>query len=248
MNEKLEANPADAALGGKESSKKESPRMSYAIWNVPRQLLELLCSCPVTLTVVALTLIVTWATSLASILELHLHEQFGLLQILGCHLLHWSGEHLLWDLGMFTVIGIAGERAFRGRFALAFLACTLLIPLSVMYFNPAIESYRGLSGIDTGLFALVVASALLRGVVEQDRCSASVFGALYVLLWCKIGYEFYSGQVLFVQQVDFVPLPIAHAVGALVGTAFAFAEREALDCVGSLFSQAGEHRVMTSER
>jgi rhomboid family GlyGly-CTERM serine protease len=190
-----------------------------ATWS---QLSESFQSCRITLFVIGLTLITSLSSMLTSAFEIHLQDQFGILQVLGCHLLHWSKEHLLWDLGMFAILGIVCERSYPKTFAMTLLACALVIPLCILFTNPDIDIYRGLSGIDTGLFALLATTILLRGLDEKDRTSAGVFGSLLILLWCKIGFEFYSGQVLFVQRVDFEPLPIAHAVGAIMGSAFSF--------------------------
>ncbi len=152
---------------------------------------------------------------------MHQPDSIGLLQLAGCHLLHWSGEHLFWDLAMFVVLGAICERWLPRAFTITLLVCTVAIPLAVFWAHPNIDVYRGLSGLDTAIFSLLATALWLRSRPVQDHFQEVVCGLLLVALWSKIILEFQSGQVLFVQQVDFVPLPIAHAVGGLVGSVVA---------------------------
>lgn len=178
---------------------------------------------PVTLFVSAAALLAFSFGPLVVLLEIQLHGpgHRGILQILGCHLLHWSEEHLFWDLGMFALLGIICERWIPTSFYATLLGSAVLIPLSVMFSNSTIDNYRGLSGIDTAIYSLLATATVRRCLLEGDRVHSIVFGGLLLLLWCKISFEFYSGQVLFVRGADFVPLPVAHAVGAALGSAIA---------------------------
>ena len=75
---------------------------------------------------------------------------------------------------------------------------------------PDIESYRGLSGLDSALFTLLVISNLDR------RLSLGVgFLAAFLL---KTAYEMATGATVFVSSSpDIASVPLAHAVGALMG-------------------------------
>lgn len=180
---------------------------------------------PVTAIVSCLTVLAGLSGWLQSVLEVHLQQPFGIIQLLSCHLTHWSWEHLFWDLGMFAVVGRLCEKATPRAYYVALLSSGLCIPAGVMLSNPEIDVYRGLSGIDTALFALLASRAMLRGWARSERSSVVTFGCLLGLLWCKIGFEFYSGSVLFVQQPNFLPLPMAHAVGAILGSVVALIYR-----------------------
>ena len=140
--------------------------------------------------------------------------------ILGGHLLHWNGQHLFWDLGMFLLLGVLCESAMRWRYYALLVLSAIVIPVAVMWFNPAITTYRGLSGIDTSLFALLVLTRAIELVVGRQR-ECLVFLMIWLLMCGKILMEFQTGEVWFVQDVSFVPVPSAHLVGAVVGSLFA---------------------------
>ncbi len=185
---------------------------------------KLLCSLPVTLAITTLALSAFAFESLASSLEIHLAQphSISLLQLVGCHLLHWTSEHLFWDLAMFIILGIICERWLPRTFALTLATCAVAIPLFVMWVHPEIDVYRGLSGLDTAVFSLLVTTLWLRSMSERDLIQSILLALLLLALWGKIAVEFQTGRVLFVQQVNFEPLPVAHAVGALLGSLFAF--------------------------
>jgi len=76
-------------------------------------------------------------------------------RVLTGHLTHFGLEHLVWDAGVFAVLGVLCERRHR-RATLACLgAAAVLIPAATWLLVPEIRTYRGLSGLDTALFALL---------------------------------------------------------------------------------------------
>ena len=131
-------------------------------------------------------------------------------RIATCHWTHWSLDHLLWDLAVFVGLGAACEQMNRSRYLACLAAATILIPLAVVIFLPDIETYRGLSGLDSALFSLLVISNLDR------RLSLGVgFLAAFLL---KTAYEAATGATVFVSSpTDIASVPLAHAVGALMG-------------------------------
>jgi rhomboid family GlyGly-CTERM serine protease len=144
------------------------------------------------------------------------HLQDGV-RILGCNWLHWSVNHLCWDLFMFYLIGSLCEQ--RNRFA--FLAVTMVsgltIPVTVMLYSPELGSYRGLSGIDTALYALLGTLWLCDALRQGDRAASLVWSGLIVAMFLKIIYELTSRDLLFVTDDSFTPAPTAHLTGALIG-------------------------------
>jgi rhomboid family GlyGly-CTERM serine protease len=185
---------------------------------VMRQTYQVIRQSPVTTVVAVLATLIGFSDSLTTLLDIHLHGQITVLQLVTCHLTHWSAEHSMWDIGMFAVLGVMCERAAPRAFYATLLSSALLIPLCVMLSNPTIDIYRGLSGIDTGIFALFASISLFKSFSKNDGWSMAIFGIMLVLLWCKIAFEFWSGNILFVQQLNFVPVPMAHAVGAVLGS------------------------------
>jgi rhomboid family GlyGly-CTERM serine protease len=186
-----------------------------------RQINAAILKSPVTMVVTILAIAIGFSDLLTSLLDFHRQPQITVLQLVTCHLTHWSGEHLFWDVSMFAILGMICERAAPKAFYATLLSSAVCIPLSVMLSNPAIDVYRGLSGIDTAIFALFASISLSKSWKVNDKCSIAVFGAMLLLLWCKICFEFWSGGVLFVKQPNFEPVPMAHAVGALVGSTIA---------------------------
>ncbi len=94
-----------------------------------------------------------------------------------------------------------------------------LITLSLWCVATDVVEYRGLSGIDSALFAYA-AVALARDAVAAKRYSVVGFaGLLLTGFLIKIDYELATGHCLFVDSRagGFTPLPIVHMVGASVG-------------------------------
>jgi hypothetical protein len=120
---------------------------------------------------------------------------------------------------MFVVLGTMCERRATTRYAAVLTSAALAIPLICLSAQPTVESYRGLSGLDTALFCLLSTSLLAEHAHSGDRRQAFIFAMLLLALGCKLIFEFYSGSTLFVHQSEFVPLPIAHLVGGLIGCA-----------------------------
>jgi rhomboid family GlyGly-CTERM serine protease len=136
------------------------------------------------------------------------------------HFTHWSAEHLAWDLLVFVALGLICEPANRPRFVIGLLASSLLIPLTLWVLVPGLQTYRGLSGLDTALFTLLAASALQTSW-REGRWRWFIPSAVLLLgLVTKIGFEILTDSTMFVDasSAGFQPVPLAHVIGALVGT------------------------------
>lgn len=144
--------------------------------------------------------------------------------VVTCHFVHWSMDQFLWGLAVFVPLGIACERRSRMRTLLALSGSAVAVPLAVGALAPAIGSYRGLSGLDSALFALLaclVANERRRG----DRATLFLVLAAGLGFGSKIAYELFTGSPMFASELGsgIVPVPLAHAVGAIAGIAAAFA-------------------------
>lgn len=139
------------------------------------------------------------------------------IQWLGCHLLHWSSSHLFWDLGMFALLGAICERIDFKRYGGLLLLAAFAIPVSVAFSNPELSTYRGLSGLDTALFAMATVHLGLERLKDKDTAGLLIYVALFLAMTFKIGNELTSGTTRFVEGNEFTPVPIAHAVGAVLG-------------------------------
>lgn len=136
------------------------------------------------------------------------------------HLSHWSWNHLAWDLFAFGLLSLLCLRLSPARYGTCLLVAAVFIPMEVKVNQPLIESYRGLSGLDTALMGLVVA-ALWRQPVEDLSWGVSrwlaVFGGGSFL--AKTMYELTTGGTVFVASGNesFAPVISAHLVGFVCG-------------------------------
>ncbi len=140
-------------------------------------------------------------------------------RLVSSHWTHVSADHLFWDVLTFLVLGTLCERMSRLRFCTCVLGSTLLIPVALWITMPQLETYRGLSGIDSALYVLL-AVTLLKDEVHGRRWGwvITLSGVLFVFI-AKVGYEMATGGTIFVNSgaSHMIPVPLAHWVGAAVG-------------------------------
>lgn len=181
---------------------------------------------PITLSIAAAAIIAFMIPSLIGAMQLDTTSSLisQIPQLFSCHLLHWSLDHLGWDLFMFVLVGMICERRNQTGFALVLLLSAILIPVFVVSFAPTLGSYRGLSGLDTGLFAFAAIMLIVEAFQDENWQSVVIYAALFVGMLGKIGYELAYGGTLFVDSTSFSPVPVAHIVGAVVGTIVALNE------------------------
>jgi rhomboid family GlyGly-CTERM serine protease len=130
-----------------------------------------------------------------------------------CHFTHFTYEQLAWDALVFLILGIACARRNRGAFQATLLASILVVPIAVLAFAPNVTTYRGLSGIDSALFALLL-------TMESRRSRLVALCAAGFVM--KLLFEMTTGATVFVRATDFAPVPVAHLAGAIVGLATGF--------------------------
>lgn len=138
-----------------------------------------------------------------------------------CHLVHFSLSHLLSDLaGFMTAAWIIWNRGYR-NFWLLCVVSAFSVSGAIFLWQPGMAVYGGLSGIVNAVFIY----AVLRGVREEGRwrwfCLAAIFLCFGNMLW-----EVLSGapSLAVPGRYPFVPVPLAHLVGALTGAAMAVVE------------------------
>ena len=165
-------------------------------------------------TTIALT-IVALAAALIDGSLLELQRGGPVWRILTCHFTHWTHEQLAWDLLAFVFLGLACERRNRRAYHATLLASALFIPLAVMLFAPRIVAYRGLSGLDSALFALLLAQEFRRNRIVAV-CAVG-FAA-------KIAFEAMTSSTVFVSNLGagVVAVPMAHLAGAVIAALIAF--------------------------
>jgi len=142
------------------------------------------------------------------------------------HLVHYDHVHLFWDLAVLLLLGSllecglsgltpVGRRSLGQVLAISGAA----ISVAVLIFQPQLTRYRGLSGIDSTLFAWLAARLFQRAWSENHRLHITLSGLALFGFAAKCIVETATGKAIFVDSVDagFVPVPLAHLVGAAVG-------------------------------
>jgi len=168
-------------------------------------------------TTISLTLLALAAALLPGS-SLELQRGGAVWRIVTCHFTHFTYEQLAWDALVFLILGIACARRNRGAYQATLLASVLVVPIAVLMFAPEVTTYRGLSGIDSALFALLL-------TLESRRS--------WLVALCAVGFaaklifEMKTGSMVFVSGAAFAPVPVAHLAGAVVGVLMSHGDAEA---------------------
>jgi rhomboid family GlyGly-CTERM serine protease len=134
-------------------------------------------------------------------------------------LAHYSFDHFFWDLSAFGLLGLACERRSRARFLVCVTISAVAIALAVWFVLPGMTAYRGLSGVDSALFALLCVELWTEGVRSRRPTLVAGAAACLTAFLFKISFELLTGHNLFVETLESgtVGVPLAHVVGATVG-------------------------------
>lgn len=129
---------------------------------------------------------------------------------------HATWGHLVRDLALIAIAGIAYEAPLRSRRAPLF-AAGLVLPAIAVLADGDVRWYSGLSGLSHALLAAALAYEFVvrRGAVRL------VVSALATIAAVKPVYELVTGAPAFPMALGdgVVQVPLAHAVGAAVGIA-----------------------------
>jgi membrane associated rhomboid family serine protease len=128
-------------------------------------------------------------------------------RIATCHFTHFTYEQLAWDALVFLLLGILCARESHGAFRATLLASVLIVPIAVLAFSE-VTTYRGLSGIDSALFGLLL--------VTQSR-RTPIVALCGIAFAAKMIFEMTTGATIFVHSDAFTAVPVAHIAGAMVG-------------------------------
>ncbi|MEM8666130.1 MAG: rhombosortase [Planctomycetota bacterium] len=203
-------------------------------------MISVLRNYPSTLVVTTLALLVWAVPSLGSLLE----TNFALIgegqwwRIWTGHLVHFDGGHLFWDLMMFVALGSVCERQHPRLFPIAWFVLATGVTLGLAMFCDGIGSYRGLSGIDTGLFVWLASERVFRSCIDRERVTAFAWLLALIGLTGKLVFETVTGQTLFVDSSGFTPLVEAHLAGVMFG----------FICSLIVFASARDEEISLDER
>jgi hypothetical protein len=140
------------------------------------------------------------------------------------HLLHFTVDHFLWDAVMFAFLTLLLWREEEWHLWAWLFGAAPLISILLFFFDSGLTEYRGLSALDSVLYARVC-WGLCWGHV---RWQSWVFGILPLAgFFGKIVFELITGTTLFVSDLGLgvEPLPLAHLFGFVLGTFWALLNR-----------------------
>jgi rhomboid family GlyGly-CTERM serine protease len=138
-------------------------------------------------------------------------------RLLTCHWTHWSLDHLAWDAVPFALLAWLSWRISPRRTVWTLGLSSFLIPAGVWFLSPQVVTYRGLSGLDSALFLGVALELCRRSVRSRQWGTVALAGGLLVGFAAKVLFEQVSGTTAFADSAFFLPLPLAHLIGAQCG-------------------------------
>jgi hypothetical protein len=136
------------------------------------------------------------------------------------HFLHFTWEHFIWDAVMFAALSLILWREEGWRLWGWLMLSAPVISILLFVLDPKLSEYRGLSALDSLLYARVCWGLCVENVKWQ-RC---VFGVLPLLGFLgKVLFALATGTPLFVSDLGpgVVALPMAHLLGFLAGSLWA---------------------------
>lgn len=137
------------------------------------------------------------------------------------HWAHWNADHLMWDVVVFAVFGGLVECRSRAGFTGVVVGSAMAISAALWCAAPEFEYYRGLSGIDSALFAAFFARLLIGAWRDRSLLSGAVPVLALLGFVGKSVFELTTGSTVFVSDDAFTAVPLAHLAGAAVGVAVA---------------------------
>lgn len=134
------------------------------------------------------------------------------------HWTHWNGDHLFWDLITFIGLGAACEYRDRKSFIRVIAPTSVVISLALFTAQPSLLICRGLSGLDSALFGLLITRLYLdQGRTNRPLRTLCLTAA--ALFFVKTLIETGTGTTLFVdsRQALMIPVPLCHLSGFISG-------------------------------
>lgn len=220
--------PSNGLIRGKSDDSSAKPRrcVRVPIYRIVQRVVmpsSMLRTFPTTIIVAALSLLAFVSPMLSQLWQLEFDAVAGgqSWRLLTGHLTHYGGGHLFWDLLMFVVLAAACEGQHRRLFAPSLMLMAAGISVSLALLRSDITVYRGLSGVDTGLFVWFVADQAIGCLRRREPGTAALWLLPAVAVCGKLIFEIATGQTLFVDSSHFTPLVESHLVGAAIGLALA---------------------------
>lgn len=181
-------------------------------------LVRFLTCAPITLLVIIASVLAFVSETLTKVWQLDTFNMSAWTFFTG-HMTHWSFDQLFWDVLAFAVLGYLCEQTGCRRMLAVLLLSSFAVSASVLLVHPDLASYRGLSGVDSALFAYMACFVAETGFRNHDRAWLAGGVIAWLVFVGKVIFELWTGQTLFVEAAGgFHSLPISHVAGALSGS------------------------------
>lgn len=152
-------------------------------------------------------------------------------------LVHATWAHLVRDVALTAIVGVAYERSLSRRWP-ALILLGLAVPAAVSLAAGGISVYYGLSGLSHALIAAAVTTELRTRRGPALACAAAIAAALTA----KVTYEVLTGSPAFFMDLGpgIRQLPLAHAAGATLGATLAWRRRASVDGIAGRTGGPGD--------
>lgn len=134
------------------------------------------------------------------------------------HFVHWNFSHLVWDVSVFVVCGLFLEWLRRGLSVAILLMGPVLISGALLFLQPDMQYYRGLSAVDLSLFAAICLQAMSYCRLRNRSSLLVVWGFAFATSILKPLMEAVWGHTFFVSQFGegVEASPLSHLLGVLL--------------------------------
>ncbi len=146
------------------------------------------------------------------------------------HFAHWSWNHFTWDAIAFAALcwlyesgnwrsfpGLSSRKKAvaisAGKLGFSIIFCAGFISIIVCAFPLGVLHYRGLSGLCTAVYGLILFTALSEALTSRDKAAGVACLGCLALFLAKLAYEFICNAALFVDTEGFMVVPAAHFAG-----------------------------------
>lgn len=139
-------------------------------------------------------------------------------RLFSSHWVHFTDNHLIYNLFAFITAGWIIEKNSCYQFLLLYISMAFFICIVLLIFSPGMTYYGGLSGIACGL---IYYCALLKNREQNWR---AVCRFVIICIPIKIAIELYSNTSVlpYFGHQPFVIMPVSHIVGVVVAVIFYF--------------------------
>lgn len=142
-----------------------------------------------------------------------------------CHFTHWDLNQFFWDGAAFFAIGMFYELNLHGaprgqmnrswRLLLHVLVAALVISVLLVLVPGELQTYRGLSGLCSALFTLLLIDLASEARRIGSRGFLNVIRVGGLALFAKICFEAFTGQTVFTSAESYSVVHQAHFYGAM---------------------------------